>query len=166
TGVSTPATLTAKVGTTITLAAVIAPTTATLKTVTWSSSDTTIATVSAAGVIKPLKVGTVEITATTTDGGKTAKCNVTVIQAVTGVKLSTTTATLKVGDPDLTLTATIAPTNASTQDILWTSSKPSVATINSNGVVHAIVSGTAIITATSKQDSTKLAKCTVTVTIR
>ncbi|MDR3584662.1 MAG: Ig-like domain-containing protein, partial [Desulfosporosinus sp.] len=151
-------------GTSGTLTATVLPTNASDKNIKWSSSDNSVVTVSG-GIVKPIGIGTATITATTIDGGKTATSIVTVVPRVTGVKLSTTTATLKVGDPDLTLTATIVPTNASTQDVLWTSSKPSVATVSSSGVVHAIVSGTAIITATSKQDSTKLAKCTVTVPV-
>lgn len=67
-------------GETGTLVATVAPETATVDTVTWSSSDKTVATV-AGGVVTPLAEGTVSITVTTTDGGFTATCAVTVAGA-------------------------------------------------------------------------------------
>lgn len=64
-------------GATGTLVATVAPATATVDTVTWSTSDKTVATV-VDGVVTPLTVGETIITATTTDGGFTATCVVTV----------------------------------------------------------------------------------------
>lgn len=69
-------TLTAS-GATGTLVATVAPATATVDTVTWSTSDKTVATV-VDGVVTPLTAGETIITATTTDGGFTATCVVTV----------------------------------------------------------------------------------------
>ena len=66
------------VGDSFTLKATVAPNDATNKDVTWSSSNDTFATVSEAGVVSALKDGTVNITATTVDGGFTATCAVTV----------------------------------------------------------------------------------------
>lgn len=63
-----------------TLVATVSPNNADTKTVTWSSSDETVATVSN-GVVTPLAEGTVSITVTTTDGGFTATCAVTVAGA-------------------------------------------------------------------------------------
>ena len=56
------------------------------------------------------------------------------------------------------------PTNATNQGITWTSSKTSVATVDTNGLVTAVAVGTATISATSKADSTKKATCNITVT--
>lgn len=64
-------------GATGTLVATVAPATATVDTVTWSTSDKTVATV-VDGVVTPLTAGETIITATTTDGGFTATCVVTV----------------------------------------------------------------------------------------
>lgn len=67
-----------QVGDAQTLVATVAPTNATNKSVTWSSSNTQVATVSNTGVVKAIKAGTSVITVKTSDGGYTAKCNVTV----------------------------------------------------------------------------------------
>jgi len=88
--------------------------------------------------------------------------------AVTGVTLSETTASMTVGGETLTLTATVAPDNATDKTVVWTSSDPSVATV-ADGVVTAVAAGTATITATATNgtDDTaddKTATCTITVT--
>jgi len=69
------------VGNTQTLTATVSPSDATDKTVTWSSSNTAVATVSS-GVVTAVAQGTAVITVTTADGGKTANCNITVTTAV------------------------------------------------------------------------------------
>ena len=66
------------VGATETLTPTVAPANATDKTVTWSSSSASIATVSPNGAVTGVKAGSATITATTKDGGKTASCAVTV----------------------------------------------------------------------------------------
>ena len=86
---------------------------------------------------------------------------------VTGVTLSQTEATLNV-DETLTLTATVAPDEATDKTVTWTSSDPTVATV-ADGVVTAVAAGTATITATATNgtDDTaddKTATCTITVT--
>ena len=98
---------------------------------------------------------------------KTATCEVTVTAAtvpVTGVTLSQTQASLYYNrTPNtLTLTATVAPDNATNKAVTWTSSNPSVATVE-NGVVTALARGTAVITATAADGSGASASCTVTV---
>ncbi len=61
------------------LTATVLPEEATDKTVTWTSSDETIATVDDKGEVTAVKAGTATITVTTKDGGKTATCKVTVV---------------------------------------------------------------------------------------
>ena len=68
---------------------------------------------------------------------------------------------MTVGDDDVTLSATVEPTNAF-QGVTWTSNAPGVATVT-NGVVHAVAAGSATITAISTADNTKYAECTVNV---
>lgn len=78
TGVSvSQSTLSLTEGETETLVATVAPDNATVTTVTWKSSDTTVATVKE-GVVTAISAGTATITVTTVDGGYTASCSVTV----------------------------------------------------------------------------------------
>ena len=74
-------TLSMNVGGTATLTATVNPTNAANKNVTWSSSAPSIATVSTSGLVTAIAVGTATITVTTSDGGKTAMCVVTVAEA-------------------------------------------------------------------------------------
>ena len=88
---------------------------------------------------------------------------------VTGITLSQTEAAMTVGGETLTLTATVAPDDATDKTVTWTSSDPTVATV-ANGVVTAVAAGTATITATATNgtpdDTTDdfSATCTITVT--
>ena len=149
-----------------TLTATIAPATASNKAVTWSSSDTSIATVDSNGNVEAISAGTATIIVTTADGNKTATCDVTVTAVpvpVTGVGLNKGTTSLLVGE-DETLTATIAPATASNQAVTWTSSDTAVATVDSNGNVEAISAGTATITVTTV-DGNHTDTCMVTVSV-
>jgi len=158
-----PTTATLFVGDMLTLTETVLPTNATNQVVTWSSSNTNVATV-ADGVVTTLSVGTVTITVTTQDGNKTATCNITVNPiSVTSVSLNPTTAALFTGDT-IKLIETILPTNATNQVVTWSSNNTNVATVV-NGVVRAISVGTAIITVTT-QDGNKTATCNITVTER
>ena len=78
----TPATASIEIGETVELTATVSPSDATNKTVTWSSSATSIATVSG-GIVTGVSVGTARITVTTADGGFTDYCDVTVTPTVT-----------------------------------------------------------------------------------
>ena len=159
-----PSTLNLKEDETGTLTATVEPSNATNKNVTWESSNTSVATVDASGLVTAVSAGTATITVTTEDGDKTATCEVTVTAAtvsVTGVTLNKTSTSLYVGDTE-TLTATVAPANATNKAVTWTSSNPSVAKVE-NGVVTALACGTAVITATAADGSGASASCTVTV---
>ena len=80
---------------------------------------------------------------------------------VTSITLEPTSATLNVGET-VTITATITPSDALNTDVTWTSSNPSVATVDANGVVTAIASGTVTITATNTNSGVS-ATCTITI---
>jgi uncharacterized protein YjdB/C1A family cysteine protease len=143
------------------LTAIILPSSATDKGVAWSCGDSAIATVSDSGLVTGVSAGNVVITATTRDGGYTAKCTVTVVPAVavTGLSLSKTATTLALGGTEQ-LTATVLPTHAANKNIRWSCGNNSIATV-SNGLVTGVSAGIAVITATS--DGGYTAKCTVTV---
>ena len=146
----------------LTLTATVNPDNATDKSVSWSSSDSSVASV-VNGKVTALKAGTATITVTTTDGGKTASCAVTVkakYVAVSSVSLDKTSAELIEGH-ELTLTATVNPDNATDKSVTWTSSDASVASVV-NGKVTAHTPGTATITVTTT-DGNMTADCVVTV---
>ena len=144
----------------LTLTATVAPDNATDKTVTWSSSAPTIASVDASGKVTALAVGTTTITATTTNG-KTATCTVEVkpIEAES-VSLSQTIAAIKIGE-SVTLTATVAPDNATDKAVTWSSSAPTIASVDASGKVMALAVGTATITVSTTNGKT--ATCAVEV---
>ena len=157
--------VTIREGETYTLIATVSPSDAEDKSVTWSSSNTSVASVSSSGVITAKTVGNATITVKTNDGAKTATCQVTVKSKaipVTGISLNKTTLSLASGDSE-TLYATITPSNATDQTVSWTSSNTSVATVSSTGLVTAKTVGNATITATTT-DGGKKATCSVTVT--
>ena len=81
---------------------------------------------------------------------------------VTGVSLTPASLSLFTGDT-ATLTATVQPSNATNQNVTWSSDKPDVATVDAAGKVTAVGAGTATITVTT-EDGNKTATCTVTVT--
>ena len=144
---------------TVTLVATVSPENATDKTVTWSSSDESVATV-ADGVVTGVKVGTATITAKA--GDKTATCVVTVkdaVIAVTKVTLDKTEASVEVNGM-ITLTATVSPANATDKTVTWSSSDKNIATVK-DGKVTGVKAGTVTITAKAGE---KTATCLVTVT--
>lgn len=155
------------IGANETLTATITPANADNQAVTWSSNNTAVASVDQNGKVTGVSAGTATITVTTQDGNKTASCTVTVPDpsadpvAVTGVSLNKTSTSLTVGATE-TLTATVAPANATNQAITWSSNNTAVASIDQNGKVTAVAAGTATITVTT-QDGNKTATCTVTV---
>ena len=148
------------------LTATVTPDNATNKNVTWSSSAEGVATVDANGNVTAVAQGTATITVTAADGsGVKATCSVTVSAPaavpVESVSLNKIELTLTEGDSE-TLTATIAPTDATNQKVTWSSNAPGVATVDADGKVTAVAEGAATITVTT-EDGNKTATCTVTV---
>ena len=152
-------------GKTKTLIATVLPENATDKSVTWTSSDTNVATVDANGTINAVGVGNATIIVITSDGGKTATCAVTVVEPihVESVTLDKHNLSLEVGGNDY-LTATVSPADATDQSVSWASDNETVATVDENGKVTAVAVGTANITVTTR-DGGKTDTCEVTVTL-
>lgn len=163
TGVSvSPTTATVGLGSTQQLIATLAPANATNQNVTWTSSNTAVATVNATGLVNAITAGTTTITVKTVDGNKTATSAITVAAIpVASVSVSPTTANLYAGNTQQ-LSATIAPANATNKAVTWSSSNTAVATVNSSGLVTAVSTGTANITVTT-QDGSKTAIAAITV---
>ena len=159
------------VGEKITLTAAVSPDSAS-QDVKWKSSDKSIATVSSKGVVKGIKAGKAEITATSKkDSGVTATWKVEVrekqadrpkmlvqeltIQGAKNLDLS--------GTKKVTLKVSVSPSGAS-DEVKWKSSEPKIAKVNSKGVVTAVSVGKAEITATAQDGSKKKASVTIRVT--
>lgn len=152
------------IGRTESLSAVIIPSNATKKAVTWSSSNTSVATVDGNGKVTAVGKGTAIITATATDGsGVSASCTYTVVKLVNSISLNKTSSTLLKGKTEQ-LTATVLPTDASNRSVTWSSSNTSVVKVSSTGLVTYVGKGTATVTATAKDGSGIKASCTYTIT--
>ncbi len=150
------------IGSEKTIRATILPANATNKNINWSSSDSNVATVSAAGIIQAKNTGTANITATTEDGNKTATFKVTVTPiSVTSVSLPQSQGTLEINQT-AQLTPTVLPANASNKNVKWTSSDATVVSVSSAGVLKALKSGSATITVETT-DGNKTATYKVTV---
>ena len=142
------------VGETLQLHATVYPTNASNKTVTWSSDQTSIATVSSAGKVTGISPGTAHITVKTNNGGKTSTATIEVTEdlsviPVTGITISPKPVHVELNQT-ATLDATISPANATNQNVDWSSSDPDIATVDQNGVITPLAVGTTIITATTQ----------------
>lgn len=131
---------------------IIAPANASNTRLTWTSSDSNVATVDATGKVTAVAMGTATITATTADGSLAASTTVTVQAtpvAVTGMTLDNLRTTIIVSFTTR-LTPTITPANATNTNLTWTSSNAAVATVSASGVVKAVAVGQTTITATTE----------------
>lgn len=155
-----PSTLEMNSGTTAQLMASLTPE-GSFGSVTWTSSDESVATVDGNGVVTAVAGGTCTITATAGGSLKMATCSVTVKQLVTSIVLSQTTAVLEL-DGFVRLTATVLPENAANKNVVWSSSNEDVAPVR-NGRVDAYGYGTAIITCEAADGSGVKATCRVNV---
>ncbi len=146
------------------LNATVMPADAADKTVTWKSSDPTIATVNETGLVTAVKEGSANIIAVTQDGNKTDTCNFLVTAEgvpVTSVSLNEANIEKKAGETFL-LVATVKPENATNQNLTWTSDNEDAATVDQDGLVTCNKQGNAKIKVTT-QDGNKTAVCNVKV---
>ena len=139
--------------------------------VKWSRSFSLFpaAKVDSNGKVTALREGTSVITATTNDGRKST-CTVKVVKKieVTSIKVSPTSYTLFEGET-VRLSYWVKPSDATNPSLKWSSSDPSIATVDSNGLIKGVKGGTydkpctVTITATAQDGSGKKATCKVTV---
>jgi uncharacterized protein YjdB len=157
TGVSvTPSSASVIVTDSLKLKAVLSPVYPSNSNVSWTSSNTSVATVNASGLVKAKAVGTATITVTTADGNKTASSVITVtpIIHVTGVTLDTAVYIGLGGSANII--ARVAPADAKNKTLSWASSDTSIVKVNASGLISAIALGNATITVTT-QDSGRTA---------
>ena len=154
-----------KKGETINLIVIIKPSDLASSKLNWESSDTSIVTVDANGVIKGIKNGTATITVTS-ENGKKATCIVEVVSETINVKKINLIPEKDVMDAGtlMQISATVEPANATNRDLVWSSSDPSIATVDNKGVVRGIKNGTVTITAKTK-DGKVVATTTITVRV-
>ncbi|MEM6642896.1 MAG: Ig-like domain-containing protein [Bacteroidota bacterium] len=155
-------------GETMQLTPTISPGNATNQNVSWSSSDDAVATVSATGMVTAVANGNAEITATTEDGDHKATVDVNVnissIVSVTGVSISSNSISLTSLGETHQLSATVTPSDATNQNLIWTSDDESIVSVDNTGMITAMDEGNTIVTVTTV-DANKVASATITVSL-
>ncbi|MBQ8472369.1 MAG: Ig domain-containing protein [Bacilli bacterium] len=135
------------------------PSNATNKTVTWSSSNSKVATVDSSGNVKAVGAGSTIITAKSNDGGYTDTVSVEVVDYANLVEektLSFTNSTYSIGvNQTVSLEPVITPSNATFKSVGFVSSDPTIAVVDENGVVTGKKEGKVTITATTKRNNIK-----------
>ena len=129
------------IGEMVQLKATVLPSDATEKTVNWTSSKQSVATVSGAGLVTAIAEGSSIITASA--GGKSATCIITFrkkIIPVSSVEMNKTVLTLVKGITEA-LVATVKPDDATDKTVAWSSSNPAVASVDSDGRVTGVAGG-------------------------
>jgi uncharacterized protein YjdB len=150
-----------KKGTIFWLNATVLPETSDNKKVTWTSSDTSLATVTQDGMVSALKVGTVTISCVSEDTGVVGYCVVEITEPVTGLNLNSYYEEIVKGTK-FVIVPTVLPADAINKNVTYLSSDPEVASVDENGVVTALKGGTAEIVVTTVESSVK-AVCTIVV---
>jgi uncharacterized protein YjdB len=132
------------------------------RTVTWTSSNTSVATVNSSGLVTTLAAGSTTITGTSETKTGTATLTVTVAPVAT-VTVTLTPSSVNVGQTSQASAVTRDANNnvLTGRTVTWTSSNPNVATVNSAGLITTLSAGTTTITGTSE---TKTGTATLTVT--
>ncbi len=149
------------VGDTLSLTPAYQPENATLRQVKWTSGDERIATVDENGNVTGVKRGNVRIVATAADGSNIrTNISVQVTQPAGEITLDKTEITVDAGRNTM-LRATVLPKDANDKNVLWSSSDPSIATVNGQGRVTGVALGTCEIICTSKTNGAVEAKATV-----
>lgn len=130
--------------------------------VSYASEDESICTVDENGIITGVHYGTTRVAVTTDEGNKSAYLNVQVTAKIpTRVELSHTELSMKIGE-NPTLSVTVYEFVAENKTVTFTSSDPSIVTVNSSGKLTAHAIGTVTITATAVSGGAS-ASCVVTV---
>ncbi|ANQ48276.1 carbohydrate-binding protein [Flammeovirga sp. MY04] len=140
---------------TLQLSATVLPENASNKNYSWESSNTFVATVDQNGIVTGVQEGEVEITAVTAEGGIRATATITVTPAtsihVSGINIDIYNIELNINET-ATITATILPAEATNQNVIWSSSNETIATVT-NGIITALAEGNCTVTVESEDGS-------------
>ncbi len=139
-------------GTKFVIIPTVLPTDAINKAVTYVSSDTSVATVDANGVVSAIKGGECQIIVTTVESSVEAVCTIKVKEFVSSIEISGNPENLNVGS-FVDLKATVGSETATNKMVYWTSSDNSVATVDQTGRVTGLKPGTIVISATAADGS-------------
>ncbi len=144
------------------ISATLEPADAMNRKITWTSTDTNVATVNDKGEVTAVGKGTCEIKATSEKNANVfGSCSVTVSEVeVESISLDKQTLKVGPGKTSEALVVTFTPANATNKTITWSSNPTSIATVT-DGKVTGVAEGTATITATSANGKT--ATCNVTI---
>ncbi|MEO9473999.1 MAG: Ig-like domain-containing protein [Cyclobacteriaceae bacterium] len=145
------------------IVSIVTPVKATDASLSWSTSDATVLSVSETGVVTANAVGTATVTATANDdSGISSSLEITVAPLLVS-EISITGETSMIDASSQTLLANINPTGATDASVTWSSSNDAVATVDNTGSVNAVAPGEAIITATANDASGASSSITITV---
>ena len=132
-------------------------------TLTWQSSNPSIATINAKGVLNAVGIGVATITCIA-HNGVSASCVVTVDPVwTTGISLDHSSYSLQKNE-SLRLIATVIPADATYKGITWSSSDENIASVSQDGTVTGVSAGTCNIVASTSHDGRIYATCQITVT--
>ena len=149
-----------------TIQALVKPSTLKGVALKWVSSNEKVLKITEEGklsaTVQGVSGGTAVLSAINQENIVVGFCEVTVVQPVTGMRLSEESVTSKIGER-VQLRASITPTNATNQNVTWKSSNTSVATVSDNGLITMRSPGTASIICTSVDNPTVQAFCNVKV---
>ncbi|MGN0483362.1 MAG: Ig-like domain-containing protein [Lachnospiraceae bacterium] len=155
--------VTLKAGKKLKLKVAVSPKNATVKAITWKSSNRKVAEVSSNGTVKAKKKGNAIITATVKGTNKKATCRIRVGIPVTKVAVKKSSVSLQEGKTS-TIATVISPQNATNKGVTYQSANTKIATVSSKGKITAKKAGKTTITVTANDGSKK--KATVKVTVQ
>lgn len=154
------------VGETLQLNAVLEPENVTNNNINWISTNTNVATVNSTGLIQAVAQGSTEIIATTTDESNlSAICKIIVEKPfieITQIHISPSSARIPVGK-SVKLNAIVTPDDATSTNVLWSTTNASVAAVSQDGNVEAISEGEAVIIASTQDGSNLSSTCNISV---
>ena len=131
--------------------------------VTWTSSDETIATVSNRGQVQAIAPGQVEITATcNADPSVYSSMTITVVRLAETVAFSEEEYTVTLNESQQ-LSVAVGPEDTDDKSVTYKSSNPRIVSVDENGKVTALAPGKVTITATTADGSNRRGRCTVNV---
>ena len=150
-------------GDTVRISAVVFPSTADNKSLVWRSDNEEVVTVDDDGLVHALSKGIAIISASSLDGsGVTSSCRVSVLRPVSEILLDRDSVVLSEGDT-VRISAVVLPSTADNKSLVWRSDNERVATVDEDGLVHALSKGIAIISASSLDGSGVTSSCRVSV---